>query len=313
MTWSGDLDDAAVRSASGSRRDTRGRRIELQLWMIASVASIHPALLQDYRLGDLWRRIARLQPMDRAAFTHMAATEATHWWFVGRRAVIDALMDSIDLPTEGTILEAGCGTGGNLASLARRGRIAAFEPHLDAIELARARYPGLGIREGSLPAAIPYDAKSFDLVAALDVLEHVDDDKQSAAALVEMVKPGGWLIVTVPAHQALWGSHDRRLFHRRRYGRRQLLDLFVDGDVDLVHVTPFNIVLSPLAMLYRLVERVFGLELGNQERIPPSAVNAVLGTAFAAEAALVRRRLWIPFGISYAAIYRRRIELGSGV
>lgn len=243
--------------------------------------------------------------MDRAAFTHMAATETTHWWFVGRRAVIDALLDGVDLPPSGAILEVGCGTGGNLASLARRGRIQAFDPHIDALAFARERHPGVDIRQGALPNELPYEKGAFDLVAALDVLEHVEDDRQSAEALVQLTRPGGWLLVTVPAHQALWGSHDRRLHHRRRYGRDQLLDLFAPLDIQLERLTPFNIVLSPLAAVYRVGERAFGLDLGNQERIPPRALNRVLASAFSSEAAFIRRRLPIPFGLSYAAIYRR--------
>lgn len=243
--------------------------------------------------------------MDSAAFAHMAATEGTHWWFVGRRTIIDALLDGIDLPVSGDILEAGCGTGGNLASLARRGRIAAFEPHIDALTFARTRYPDVEIREGALPERLPFAAGSFDLVAALDVLEHVENDRDSARALIDLVRPGGWLIVTVPAHQALWGSHDRRLHHYRRYGRRQLLGLFEDNDIDLVRVTAFNLVLSPLALIYRVVERSLGLSLGNQERVPPAPANRLLASLFTLESRLVRRGP-IPFGLSYAAVYQRR-------
>jgi len=236
----------------------------------------------------------------------MAATEATHWWFVGRRAVINAVLDTIELPQAGTILEAGCGTGGNLASLARRGRIAAFEPAIDAIAFAQDRHPNVDIRQGALPADLPYDAGSFDLVAALDVLEHVQEDAASAAALVSLVRPGGWLIVTVPAHQALWSSHDRRLHHRRRYGRRQLLGLFTDTDVELVRITPFNMVLAPIAMVYRVGERWLGLDLGNQERLLPWPLNATLGALFRTESALIRTGLPVPFGLSYIAVFRRR-------
>jgi SAM-dependent methyltransferase len=244
--------------------------------------------------------------MDRAALAHMAATEATHWWFVGRRSVIDAILDSIDLPQDGVILEAGCGTGGNLATLARRGHITAFDPHIDALAFAQNRHPDLDIRQGALPSELPYDEASFDLVAALDILEHVEDDRASAHALASLVRPGGWLLVPVPAHQALWGSHDRRLHHLRRYGRRQVLDLFADCDVDLVRVTPFNIVLSPIAIVYRVGERLLGLDLGNQERLLPWPINATLGALFRLESLLVRKGVPIPFGLSYAAIYRRR-------
>jgi SAM-dependent methyltransferase len=244
--------------------------------------------------------------MDKAAFTHMAATESTHWWFVGRRAVIDALLEGMALPASGDILEAGCGTGGNLGTLARHGRIAAFDPHIDALSFARTRHPGVEIRQGSLPGALPYEAASFDLVAALDVLEHVDSDEESARALVDLVKPGGWILVTVPAHQALWGSHDRRLHHQRRYGRKQLLRLFEHPDLELIRSTPFNFVLSPIALVYRVAERMLGLDLGNQERIPWRPVNVGLGALFRAESVLVRHGLPIPFGLSYAAIFRRR-------
>jgi SAM-dependent methyltransferase len=244
--------------------------------------------------------------VDSTAFTHMAATEATHWWFVGRRAVINAVLDEIVLPPAGAILEAGCGTGGNLASLARRGEITAFEPAIDAIAFAQNRHPNVDIRQGALPADLPYDAGSFDLVAALDVLEHVREDAASAAALVDLVRPGGWLIVTVPAHQAFWGSHDRRLHHRRRYGQRQLLDLFAETDVELVRITPFNMVLAPIAMVYRMGERWLGLDLGNQERLLPFPVNALLGALFRLESLLIRSGFPLPFGLSYIAVFRRR-------
>lgn len=243
--------------------------------------------------------------MDRAAFAHMAATEATHWWFVGRRAVIDALINDVDLPPSGNILEAGCGTGGNLEILSRRGTIAAFEPHLDALAFARTRHPAVDIRQGELPGDLPYESGAFDLVAALDVLEHVEDDRGSALALAGLVRPGGWLLVTVPAHQALWGSHDRRLHHRRRYGRRQLLQLFGGSGLDLQRVTAFNILLSPIAVAYRVGERTLGLDLGNQERVPPGWINRSLSAAFSLEARLVRHHIPVPFGLSYAALYRR--------
>ena len=212
----------------------------------------------------------------------------------------------IELPQDGTILEAGCGTGGNLATLARRGSIAAFDPHIDALAFAQSRHPDVDIRQGALPSELPYDEASFDLVAALDVLEHVEDDGASAHALVSLVRPGGWLIVTVPAHQALWGTHDRRLHHLRRYGRRQLLDLFAGCDVDLVRTTPFNIVLSPLAIIYRVGERTLGMDFGNQERNLLGPLNAALGALFRLESMLIRGGMPIPFGLSYVAVFRRR-------
>ena len=234
----------------------------------------------------------------------MAAHEGHHWWFVGRRAVVAALMTRLDLPPEPDIVEAGCGTGGNLQMLAARGTVSAFEPFDEAAAVARSRYPTLDVRHGELPDVLPFPEASYDLVAALDVLEHVRDDQRALEALVALARPGGWVIVTVPAHQALWGSHDRRLHHRRRYGRRQLEMLAESTGAEIVYVTAFNTFLAPIAMAYRLIERVVGRDLGNQERIPPRWINAALATAFALERHFVTRSA-LPAGLSYAAILRR--------
>src|SRR2546425_1084558 len=114
--------------------------------------------------------------MDRAAYALMAAHEDRHWWFVGRRAVIAALIDRIALTAHPLILEAGCGSGGNLGLLEGRGFVCAFEPFDDAAGNAQARHPGAQVRRGELPDVVPFEEGTFDLVAALDVLEHVQDD-----------------------------------------------------------------------------------------------------------------------------------------
>jgi SAM-dependent methyltransferase len=103
--------------------------------------------------------------------------------------------------------------------------VQAFEPFGEAVDIARDRHTTIEVRAGELPRRLPYPESSFDLVAALDVLEHVDDDVGVMASLVQLARPGGLIIVTVPAHQILWASHDRRLHHLRRYGRRQIREL----------------------------------------------------------------------------------------
>lgn len=254
--------------------------------------------------------------MDRAAYALMASHEDRHWWFVGRRAVIAALLDRISLPEHPLILEAGCGTGGNLGLLEQRGRVSAFEPFDDAAGSARDRYPTSDVRYGRLPDEVPFTEGTFDLVAALDVLEHVDDDVASLAALVRLAKPGGSIIVTVPAHQLLWGSHDRRLHHMRRYGRRQLREIAEASGAEVVFESAFNTVLAPIAVVYRLLENSSGIGLGNQERLPTPVVNRVLGWLFALERRIINR--WaIPFGLSYGFILRRprptpATETGTG-
>jgi SAM-dependent methyltransferase len=245
--------------------------------------------------------------MEPAAYALMAAHEDRHWWFVGRRAVIAALLDRISLPERPRILEAGCGSGGNLGLLQGRGIVSAFEPFDDAAESARDRHPGSDVRRGRLPEDVPFEESAFDLVAALDVLEHVEDDVASLAALVRLVKPGGSIVVTVPAHQALWGSHDRRLHHVRRYGRRELRDIATAAGAEVEFETAFNTILAPIAVVYRLIENLSGVELGNQERMPARPVNRMLGWLFALERSIVER-VALPFGLSYGFILRRPVQ-----
>jgi SAM-dependent methyltransferase len=234
----------------------------------------------------------------------MAAHEDRHWWFAGRRSVIGALLDRMDLPPEPSIVEAGCGTGGNLDMLRERGVVQAFEPFGEAVDIARDRHPTIEVRAGELPRRLPYPDASFDLVAALDVLEHVDDDVGAMASLVQLARPGGWIIVTVPAHQILWGSHDRRLHHLRRYGRRQIRELAEGAGAEVAFETAFNTVLAPIAVVYRVIERIAGRDFGNQERMPPALMNDILAAFFRLERHVVKRAR-VPFGLSYALLLRR--------
>ena len=238
-------------------------------------------------------------------FQIMASHEDHHWWFVGRRAVIDAVLDRADLPPNAAVLEAGCGTGGNFYLLARRGNVAAFEPSYQAREILSAKHgDALVVRDGELPDRLPYAPGSFDLVVALDVLEHVGRDAEALSALVSLARPGGTVLVTVPAHPILWGEHDRRLNHVRRYRQSSLRRLCATTGADITYFTAFNTVLAPIAVTLRLAERVLPISFGNQERMPPKWINWLFARLYSWEGPLVRR--WsLRVGLSYAVLLRR--------
>ena len=118
-------------------------------------------------------------------------------------------------------MEAGCGTGGNLQLLASFGDIAAFELDEEARRIAASKMP-IDIAEGALPDRIPFPGKSFDVIGAFDVIEHVEKDVESMAALGARLAPGGRLIITVPAFSWLWSPHDETHHHFRRYTRSEM-------------------------------------------------------------------------------------------
>ena len=133
------------------------------------------------------------------------------------------------------------------------------------------------------------------------MLEHVEADEAALCALVSMAKPGGRILVTVPAIQSLWGSHDRRLHHVRRYDEARLKRICQASGATTEFLTYFNTLLAPIAIGYRLGEQFTGRNLGNQERTPPGAINRVLAKTFSVERHVVRRGR-IPFGLSLGVI-----------
>lgn len=234
--------------------------------------------------------------MDRSAYERMAKLQATHWWFAARRRILRAELRRIGLPAGARLLDAGCGPGANLSMLAEFGAVTGME--MDAGARAHARGLGHAVVDGRLPGA-PFDAGAFDLVGAFDVIEHVEEDAAAVADLGRMLKPGGMILATVPAHRWMWSAHDRRHHHFRRYQKAAFRALFENAGLRVERVTYFNTLLFPLAAAVRLAKNALrgrGDGLAD-DRMPPAALNAALREIFAAEAGLLGLAD-LPLGVS---------------
>jgi SAM-dependent methyltransferase len=242
--------------------------------------------------------------LEQQIYSQMAAIQGEHWWFVARRRILAAVLHRhVRLPDGARLLEAGCGMGGNLPMLADFGQVSAFEPDTGARQIV-SRESGLEILDGRLPDAVPFEAESFDLVVALDVLEHVDDDLASLHALRRKLRPGGWVVITVPAFSFLWSTHDEIHHHKRRYRKEDLLRLVSAADLAPVKATYFNTLLFPAIALVRLAKNLLRNDKPDGAALPSNPINRLLTALFASERHLVGR-IALPVGVSILMLARR--------
>lgn len=238
--------------------------------------------------------------MERAIYDRLREIEQDHWWFAGRRAVLTAELGRLGLPAGARVLEAGCGTGGNLAMLQQFGAVSAIEPDAPSRAYAAER-SGADVREGWLPNGLPDFGAAFDMVCAFDVVEHVDDDRGAVAALAGQLAPGGKLVITVPAYAWMWSAHDAAHHHKRRYVRRQVRELIEAAGLKVRRVSHFNTLLFPPIAAIRVAKTALRREGGDDDALPPAPLNRLLGRLFAAEAGVLKATD-LPFGVSILAV-----------
>jgi len=234
--------------------------------------------------------------------THQA--EDRHWWYRGRRTVIDGLLAGMPLPRGARILDAGCGSGRNMVELAAYGTVTGIELSDTSVVLAKARDAG-EVLAGSV-LEMPFADDSFELAVSLDVIEHLEDDRAALRELRRTVAPGGALLVTVPAYQWLWSGHDEINHHHRRYTRRSLQRVAERAGWRQERTTYFNSLLLPAAIVLRVLERVNTktTESSLDLWVPPEPLNWMLERPLALEAAMIKRGGRIPAGLSLLAIFR---------
>jgi SAM-dependent methyltransferase len=238
--------------------------------------------------------------MERAVFDRMAELDNSHWWYVARRRILSDLIErEVKLPERARILEIGCGTGHNFGMLSRFGEVDALEIDDEARALASRRL-GREVGTAPLPELTGVPDGTYHLIALLDVLEHIEQDRESLASIRKKLAPGGRILLTVPANQWMWSAHDEVHHHHRRYSKATLARVIGEAGLKAHTISYFNSLLFPVAAAARLAGKLMGKK-ESDDRMPPKPLNSALGAIFGLERHLVGR-VPLPAGVSIVAL-----------
>jgi SAM-dependent methyltransferase len=237
-------------------------------------------------------------------YARMFEAEERQWWYAGMRAVSFSLLEPHIDKTRGDmrLLDAGSGTGNNLLHLSRLGRAVGIDLSPEAVRFSRDR--GVAVARGTL-ASLPFGPSTFDCVTSFDVLYHrwISDDRAAVLELARVLKPGGVLLVRVPALKILWGAHDEVVHSRHRYSRREVRALLEGAGLEVLRATYCNSFLFPLLLARRALDRMLGRHGSDVGFLPPPFEWGFLRLLLL-EARLVRFAS-LPVGASVMAIARR--------
>jgi len=234
----------------------------------------------------------------------MYQLETSYWWYIARRALaVELLTEEVDTKPSTRILDVGCGTGANITAFERVGRTTGIDFSIDALHFCQRR----GIENVALSPVedLPFAEGSFDVVTALDVLEHTDDDLQALREIHRVCSGEGLLIATVPAYGFLWSEHDEALKHRRRYTAHELRNKLTISGFDVVRTSYFisTLFLPILALRIWQGIRKDSTRPKTSIYVLPRWINASLVGLLAFERRLFQR-FNLPFGVSIVATAR---------
>jgi SAM-dependent methyltransferase len=244
--------------------------------------------------------------MEQHTYGIMNDVEDSHWWFVGRRAILESFLAQICSAfgirhSPLTILDVGCGTGANLEMLRQFGEAEGVDVSDDALEFCKQK--GLKVHKG-LAEHLPFADESFDLVTALDVVEHLDDDIVGLKEMNRVLKTGGKTLIFVPAFMWLWGVQDDISNHRIRYTRREIVARLQLAGFKIERATYANITFFLPILLGRFLMKITGIKPESENNVNISALNGIFGKVFSAE------RYWLkksnfPFGVSIVIVAKK--------
>jgi SAM-dependent methyltransferase len=249
-------------------------------------------------------------------YAQMYRLEDSHWWFVARRNLVLMALRRLlrcrrpSAATGGTaavpplrLLDVGCGTGGTLERLKPFGNVVGLD--LEPLALAFCRERGHRALVRASATRLPFGDGAFDVVVALDVLEHIPDHEAAAREIARVLAPGGFVIVTVPAYRSLWSRHDVALMHQRRYRSGEVKRLLGAPGLRVARLTYTVSLFLPIVWAIRTSQRLRRSSRRETPRADAAPTHPLLNRALRAWLDLESRlalRARLPFGVTVFAV-----------
>ena len=240
--------------------------------------------------------------MDPQEYTNLDRVEKSHWYYAGKRELVRWWLQRHAPPDKGLrLLDCGAGTGLFAQEMAASYETHVLDDHEESLRLLRTRFPASQVHSLG-PSGLPFEDASFDVITLLDVLEHIEKDQAALEGIWRVLKPGGLLVLTVPASMSLWSDWDVALHHYRRYTHGSLLEVLgKSGRWERIHSNYTNALVYPFVWLVRRLRPLNGSKRG-EDYLPPRPLNAILRWLYVGQGCC---RLPMPFGVSLLLVARK--------
>lgn len=245
--------------------------------------------------------------MDKPLYKTFFELQNNHWWFkIKKKIVINhiSLYFAKKSKKNVNILDIGCGSGLMLKALKPFGKIYGMDASNDAINFSRTLNTGV-IKKGSLPNNLPFSKESFDLIVALDVIEHIEEDGEALNSINYLMKKNGILVLTVPALMSLWSKFDEVNHHKRRYRKSELSHKIKAANFQILRISYFNSFLLPMIYIYRKATVFLKKDEVSDLKMPSKIINFILEKIFLIESYFLRV-VNFPIGVSIIAVVKKK-------
>ena len=247
--------------------------------------------------------------MNLEEYERMYRFEDAYWWFVARRdLVLNLIKNTYPTGEALRILDIGCGTGAMLDELTAFGSVVGADFSEEALKFSRERRQSLPLVRADV-RCLPFASDTFDVITAMDIVEHIDNDKAAMQEIRRVLKPGGRLFMTVPAYMSLWSEHDEALHHYRRYTAPGVKDLAQRTGLSVERLSYTVTTLFPAIWLYRQISnrmpkrRADGEKRADIVPVSPPVNQALLALLRWENKAVQRARF--PFGLTVVCVARK--------